>query len=298
VSPNTPTVGVLLALFLVPSAPAEVPAPRAGGPTPAWRVIVGPSLTLPAFATTYASSYSPPFEYTPHTSDATQTMPLDAGTGPGVLLGVERTLGRHVGLQLSAHYSAANISGDAGQYDLNMRYTSRPPPSYDPVEVTLHRSEAQPGADGRLKTLAVALDLVAWADLGSRGRLGVSAGPAWLHTKGQAQSLVYSAYHMGGHSTSFYQDYLVSFEFPANALGLDLGGFTEVDLGHRTGLRFDVHYVWATERDADVALREIVNPDEIVWSADLADIQSGLAPAPVPVDPSFFRATLALTFRF
>ncbi len=261
-------------------------------------MIVGPSITLPAFDTTYVSRYSPPFQYVPHTSTATQTLPLDAGAGPGVLLGVERALGPHVGLQLSAHYGEADITGAPGQYDLSMRYTSRPPPSYEPVEVSLQRSEAQPPAEGRLKTLAVSLDLVAWADLGSRGRLGVSAGPAWLHTKGHAQSLVYTAYHMGGHSTSFDQDYLVSFEFPANALGLDVGGFAEADLGRHVGLRIDLRYVWGPERDADVTLREIVNLDEVIWSAELADIQSGLAPAPVRVSPSFFRAALALTFRF
>jgi hypothetical protein len=102
---------------------------------------------------------------------------------------------------------------------------------------------------------------------------------------------------MGGHSTSFYQDYLVSFEFPANALGLDLGGFAEVDLGHRMGLRLDLGYCWGPERDAGVTVREIVNADEIVWSAELAEIRSGLAPTPVRIDASFFRAALALTFR-
>jgi hypothetical protein len=190
------------------------------------------------------------------------------------------------------------MSGTRGQFDLGMTYTSRPPPSYEPVEVTVKRSEAQPGAEGRLKTLAVAFDLVAWADLGEHGRLGVAAGPAWLHTKGRAESLVYTAYHMGGHSTSFYQDYLVSFEFPADTVGLDVGGFAEVDLGRHVGLRVDARYAWGPEQDADVTLREIVNADEVIWSADLADIQAGLAPAPVRVDPSFFRAALALTFRF
>jgi len=289
----------LLAL-LVAASPAlpDEPAAKDGGAPPSWRVIVGPSFFLPAFGTTYASTYSPPFEYVTHASTARQAMPLDASAGPGVLLGVECALSRHVGLQLSAHYGEASVSGDPGQYDLSMRYTSRPPPSYEPVEVTLQRSEAQPAADGRLETLTVALDLVVWADLGSRARLGIAAGPAWLRTKGRAESLVYTAYHMGGHSTSFYQDYLVSFEFPANALGLDVGGFAEADLGHRVGLRLDLRYVWGPERDADVTLREIVNPDEIIWSADLADIQNGLAPAPVPVDPSFFRAALALTLRF
>jgi hypothetical protein len=291
--------GWLLALLVAaPAARPDEPAAKASGPASAWRVIVGPSLTLPAFATTYTSRYSPPFEYVPHTSEATQTLPLDGVAGPGVLLGIERALGRHVGLQLSAHYGEADLTGAAGLYDLSMRYISRPPPSYEPVEVSLHRSEAQPAAEGRLKTLAVALDLVAWADLGSRGRLGVSAGPAWLQTKGSAQSLVYTAYHMGGHSTSFYQDYLVSFDFPANTLGLEVGGFAEADLGRHVGLRLDLRYGWGPESDADVTLREIVNPDEIVWSAELADVQSGLAPAPVRVDPSSFRAALALTWRF
>ena len=288
---------LVLQLVAAPAFSAQ-PAVTAGRSAQSWRVIVGPSLVLPAFETTYVSTYSPPFQYVPHTSDATLRMPLDAEAGAGLLVGIERSVGPHVGLQLSGHYGEADLTGVPGQYDLGMRYTSRPPPSYEPVEVSLRRSEAQPGAEGRLKMLAVALDLVAWADLGSRGRLGVAAGPAWLHTKGQAESLVYTAYHMGGHSTSFYQDYLVSFEFPANALGLHVGGFAEVDLGRHVGLRLDVRYCWAPEQDAEVTLREIVNQDDIIWTAELADIEAGLAPAPVPVDPSFFRAALALTFRF
>lgn len=290
--------GLLALLVAASSARPEEPAARVGGPAPAWRVIVGPSLVFPPLGTTYVSRYSPPFEYVPYTSAATQTMPLDAGTGPGVLVGLERTLGRHVALQLSAHYGEASVSGEMGHYDLSMHYTSRPPPSYEPVEVSLQRSEAQPGADGRLKTLAVAFDLVAWTELGSRGRIGLSAGPAWLRTKGRAESLVYTVYRMGGHSTSFSEDYLVSFEFPASTLGLDVGGFVETDLGRRMGLRLDLRYCWGPERDADVTLREIVNADEVIWTVDLADIERGLAPAAVRVDPSLFRAALALTVRF
>jgi hypothetical protein len=287
---NTTVAGSGLLVLLVAVSPAHPDEP--------WRLIVGPSLVSPAFETTYASTYAPPFEYVTHSSSATQTMPLDASAGPGVLLGVERALGRHVGLQLSAHYGAVDLSGAPGRYDLSMRYTSRPPPSYEPVEVSLKRSEAQPAADGRLKTLAVALDLVAWTNLGAHGRLGVSAGPVWLRTKGQAESLVYTAYFMGGHSTSFYEDYLVSFEFPSSTLGLDAGGFAEVDLGRRVGLRLDLRTCWRPKQDADVTLSGIVNADEVIRSTDLAEIERGLAPAAVRVDPSFFRAALALTIRF
>ena len=293
------TAGGLLALLVAASsASAEVPAAKGAGPPPSWRVIVGPSISLPAFDTQYSSRYSPPFQYVPHTSTATQAMPLEAGTAPGVLVGVERALGGHVGLRLSAHFGEASLSGAPGRYDLSMRYTSLQPPSYEPVEVSLQRSEARPEADGRLKTLALAFDVVAWTNLGSGGRLGVSAGPAWLRTTGRAESLVYTSYFMGGHSVAFSEDYLVSFEFPASTLGLDVGGFAEVDLGRHAGLRLDVRYTWGPERNAEVTLREIVNADEVIRSADLADIERGLLPAPVRFDPSLFRAALALTLRF
>lgn len=265
---------------------------------PAWRVFLGPSLVAPSFSTTYVSSYSPPFQYTPHTSSATQSMPLDAASGAGLLLGVERDLGRRLGLQLSVGGARGDVSGAPGQYDLAMRYTSRPPPSYEPVEVSLARSEAQPGAEGHLDTRVLALDLTATAEIGARGRLGLRAGPAWLHTSGRAQSLVSTAYFMGGHSTSFYEDYTVYFDFPANALGLDAGAFAEVGLGERAGLRLDLGSTWGPEQSAEVTVGGLVDPEGVVRSVPLEDLQSGLAPRPVSVDPSCFRASLVLTWRF
>ena len=281
----------LLAL-LVAASPAHPDEP--------WRLFVGPSLFLPGFSTTYVTTYAPPFEYVTHTSTATQTMPLDASAGPGVLLGVERALGRHVGLQLSAHYGAAEPLGRAGRV--------RPQHAvHVPSAAVVRPGRGEPAA---LRGAAGGRRSAEDAGSGPRprgldgprllaARLGVSAGPAWLRTKGRAESLVYTSYFMGGHSTSFSEDYLVSFEFPSSTLGLDAGGFAEVDLGRRVGLRLDLRYCWGPERDADVTLREIVNagrghperrPDR--------RSSAGLAPAPARVDPSFFRAALALTVRF
>jgi hypothetical protein len=293
------TVGSALLALLAAASPSAAEDPAAAGATPSsWRLLVGPSLFLPSFGTTYASTYSPLFRSVAHTSTATQTMPLDAGEGLGVWLGLERDLGAHVGLQLSAHYGEADLSGVPGHYDLTMRYTSRPPPSYEPVEVTVRRSEARLAASGRLKTLAVALDLVAWTDLGSRGRLGLSVGPAWVHAKGRAESLVYTEYRMGGHSTAFSQDVLVSFDFPADALGLDLRGFAEVALGRHAGLRLEAGYCLAPETQAEATVLEVVDPEDVAWSVDRAEVQQVLSPAPVPFEASFFRASVAVALRF
>jgi hypothetical protein len=265
---------------------------------PQWRVLVGGSLVSSSFRTTYLSRYSPPFEFVPHTSTATQTLPLDASAAPAVQLGLERALGAHVGLQLLGSYSSAELSGEPGQYDLRASYTSRPPPSNEPVEFTLRRSEARPEATGRLKNLALALNLSAWLDLGPRARLGASAGPAWVRTTGNAESLVFTSYTLGGHSVLFSEDHLVSLEFVTSSLGLDVGGFVETDLGRAVGVRLDVRYDWGPERDADVTLLEVVNASEVIRSVPLAEIEAGLAPPPLRLGASFFSASLQLAIRF
>ena len=290
---------VLGALLAMASSSARSDEASLGAmPSPAWRVLAGGSFFSSSLQTTYVSRYSPPFEFVSHTSEATQTLPLDASAALGLQLGVERMLGAHVGLQLLGDYAGAELSGEPGQYDLHATYTSRPPPSNDPVEVTLRRSEAQPPATGSLKTLALALNLSAWLDLGPRARLGVSAGPTWLRTSGDAESLVYTSHTLGGHSVLFSEDHLVSFDFATSGLGLDVGGFVDADLGRVVGIRVDARYVWGPERDAEVTLREIVNAGDVVRSIPLGDIAAGLDPPPLRLDPSFVSVGLQLAFRF
>src|SRR6185436_15399739 len=135
-------------------------------------------------------------------------------------------------------------------------------------------------------TWAVAVNLAAWLDAGSKARVGVSAGPAWIRTSGRAESLVYTTYSLGGHSVLFSEDHLVSFEFPSSGLGLDIGAFLEADLGPNVGLRLDARYFRAAEREAEVTLLDVVNATDVIQNVGLAEIQTGLAPAPVSVDPS------------
>ncbi len=293
--PSPVVLGALMAL--ASSSARSDEASIAAEPSP-WRVLVGASFVGASFQTTYVSRYSPPFEFVSHTSEAAQTLPLDASDALGLQLGVERALGAHVGLQLLGGYAGSDLSGEPGQYELRTAYTSRPPPSNEPVEVTLRRSEARPEATGRLKTLTLALNLSAWIDLGPRARLGVSAGPTWLRTSGNAESLVFTSHTLGGHSVLFSEDHLVSFDFAASGLGLDVGSFVDADLGRVVGVRFDVRYVWGPERDADVTLREIVNAGEVIRSVPLGDIEAGIDPPPLRLDPSFVSASLLLTFRF
>ena len=297
---RTVVASAVLALFAlaVPARPDASPASGAAARARPWRLLAGASLFGAGFAAPYSSSYAPPLPGTPHVGNATQTLPLDASLGPGLQLGLERTLGAHVALQFLGEYGASDLTGEPGQYDLHLVYTSRPPPSNDPVEVEIRRNEARPSATGRLETWAAAVNLAAWAEAGPHARLGVSAGPAWIHAQGEAESLVYTTYVLGGHSVLFSDDHLVSFEFPASGLGLDVGAFLEADLGPSVSLRLDARYFWAPERDAEVTLREVVNADQVIQSVGLAEIQAGLAPAPVALDSSLLRAALSLVIHF
>jgi len=281
-----------LAISASPSWPDSAAAARP------WRVLFGASFVDASFATSYGTSYAPPLTGVPHVGTASQTLPLDAGHALGLALGLERALGAHLALQLVGEHATPELRGEPGRYDVHLVYTSRPPPSNEPVAVELRRDESQPAATGELSTWAAALNLAAWADAGRHARVGVSAGPAWLHASGRAQSLVYTRYFLGGHSVLFSDDHLVSFGFPASTLGLDVGAFLEADLAARVALRADARYFWGPTEDAEVTLLEVVNPGEVLQVLELAEIQSGLAPPPLRLDPSFFRAALSLVVRF
>ena len=269
--------------LLAGARPARPEDRAAGSVTPRpWRVLGGASLASAGFATLYTSSYAPPLPGIPHQGSATQTLPLDASTGHGLQIGLERSLGAHVAIQLLGEYATSDLTGDPGHYDVRMVYTSRPPPSNEPVEVEAKRSEARPEATGELETWAVAVNLAAWLDAGPKARLGLSAGPAWIRTNGRAESLVYTTFSLGGHSVLFSEDQLVSFEFPTSGPGLDVGAFLEADLGANVGLRVDARYFWAPERDAEVTLTGVAN----------------LSPAALRVDPGLFRAASSLVIRF
>jgi hypothetical protein len=292
------TVATAAVLALIGTAqPARSDDPAAPATPRPWRVLGGASFASARFATPYASRYSPPLTGFPHQSSATQTLPLDASTGHGLQVSVERTLGAHLAIQLLGEYATSDVTGEPGQYDVRLVYTSRPPPSNDPVVVESIRSEARPPATGELETWVAAANVAAWLDAGSKGRVGVSAGPAWIRTSGRAESLVYTTYSLGGHSVLFSEDHVVSFEFPSSGLGLDVGTFFETDLGSNVGLRLDARYYWSPERDAVVTLLAVVNATD-VQSLGLAEIQAGLAPAPVTVDSSFFRAAVSLVIHF
>jgi hypothetical protein len=293
------TVVASAVVAVLAAAPAWAQGPAAAGTTARpWRVLGGASLAGAALDTAYVSRYAPPLAGIPHESGATQTLPLDTETGHGLQIGLERTLGAHVAIQLLGEYAESDITGERGQYDVRMVYTSRPPPSNEPVAVEAKHSEPRPEAAGQMKTWLAAANLSAWWNAGSKARVGASAGPAWLRSEGRAESLVYTVYTLGGHSVLFSEDHLVSFDFPSSGLGVDIGAFLEAELGPSVGLRLDARYFWGPERDAGVTLAAVVNANDVVRSVELAEIQAALAPAAVRVDPSLARAALSLVIHF
>jgi hypothetical protein len=190
VSSRTLVASAVVAVLAAAPAWAQQGPAAAGATARPWRVLGGASLAGSAFDTAYVSRYAPPLAGVPHESSATETLPLDATTGHGLQIGVERTLGAHVGVQLLGEYAESDITGEPGQYDVRIVYTSRPPPSNEPVTVEARRSEARPEAAGRMKTWLAAVNLSAWWDAGPKARVGISAGPAWLRSEGEAESLV------------------------------------------------------------------------------------------------------------
>jgi len=109
------TVATAAVLALIGTAqPARSDDPAAPATPRPWRVLGGASFASARFATPYASRYSPPLTGFPHQSSATQTLPLDASTGHGLQVSVERTLGAHLALQLLGEYATSDVTGEPG----------------------------------------------------------------------------------------------------------------------------------------------------------------------------------------
>lgn len=284
-----------LAACILAGALTEAAAGEAGRV----RVWLGPSLGVSSMSTTWASRYVPPFTYVEHSGTAEQALPVEGGAGAGLTLGLAVEVAPHVALEVLASGWRSALGGDAGTYDVDLRYVSFPPPSYQRTENHIRRSEEGPAAGGRLETLALAANFSVSGRAASRVRLGASGGLAWLRTTGRLEGLTYSSYHMGGHSTVWPEDMELAAEVrPVSGLGIDLGGFLVVELGRRLELRADGRWFGVPEREAELRVGEVLDLDSVILQEDVATIEANLRPAPLALSASAFRATVGLALAF
>ncbi len=290
--------GVAGALVLAALALNTAPcAAEDSGPKRHFEVWVGGSLTDPALDTTYETRYSPSFGLGPIDSTGGQALTLQGGRAAGGELGIGWSPDGRWGLRLSAARSAGDLAGPNTPYSWSARVVERQPPDYLPRTFEIERTLDWPDTEGRLRVLTLALGVFRrWE--GRRVGGGVAAGAALLRASGEVRSLGFSAFHLGGHSTFFAQEFEVEAALdPASVAAFQAGANLDVALARFWRLRLGYRYVRASEASLTPRVTRVVNEDEILLREPLTRIESELALSPFRLDLSSSSLLLSLVFN-
>lgn len=292
--------GLRLSLVLTAIAVAWPSALRAQPPATSWARIEFWAAAGPASWTTegrLVSDYAPETALFVGDARATQTLVLDAETGRVFDAGINVFPWRHLGVQTFASYASADFAGANGPYELRLSYISRPPPSYDPTPVTFTRSFVWPDTLGDLKQWSLGVGLVARA---RAGRLGASiAGGLAMHrVTGTAEQLGLTVFHLGGHSTLFYDDFRLRVALgPTTMAGAYVGGDVDVEVAPHVALMAGARACFGAEHDVRVATEALVAREGGFEPPAVSEIDTSLGPPTAQISPAGFRAFAGVKIR-
>jgi len=299
------SLGVFAFLLLCHPVMAQQPRIEAwGGLT-----LVGASLDT-ALTTLYVPAieqYAPPLPG----STAGQTVHLLAGNTVGLGGGLNLFFSRHAGVQFLFATDSRGLTGDNGDYAVQLNYTARQPPDY--VERTYSSVErftpcgsgdagdawgCVPPTTGSLRQSTLGVNLVGRWQAGPRVNAELSGGLSYHHARGEAEALRYSSFRLGGHSTLFSQEYQVAYSIgPAHGFGANVGATFDVEFGRGVALTVDARYFGGPAVNAPIVVTGAANADETVSPQDTATIQQNHHPPDVEISPARFGALVGLKIR-
>jgi hypothetical protein len=276
-------------------ATAQGNAAPKGRPVELWGAITG---VVAGPAGSLTSSYSPPLLFDgDFTSRAGQTLAAATGFAFGFTGGVNVFPSNRVGIQVLFDRASSDVSAANTPYAYALQYVSHVPPNNDAQTVNVSQAIAWPDTSGSLTQTAVAFN--ATVRIGRPDRLSatISGGPTFYRLSGTVQPLGFTAFHLGGHSVLFQDDYRLALELePANSVGFDAGVDIDLPVGRHTFIIAGYRYFGGPEAEARVSSMTVINPDEITFELPIADIASRLALAPTQISVSSSRLFVGVKF--
>ncbi len=252
----------------------------------------GWTLVGPTMNSTYVNSYKPPL--TPADryidSSATQTLRLKAKTTYGMNGYFNVLFTENVGIQLLADYHRPHFGGSNAPYDVNLQFQAFEPESYT-------FTVDGPSPDGNLTVTTFSLNALARFRLTDTLSLSLSAGPSVFHFEGKAGYIDYSygslALVVDQYELSAGTFHMVTAFGPDTKYGLNAGIEAAYEAFRHVILAFDLRYYGSARSDLPL---HIVQDDVITVPLD--EIEAAIGLGSLRVNPSYFRAGLALRFVF
>jgi hypothetical protein len=278
--------GFVLAGWLWPVAAAAQPS--APLPPPRLEIWGGLAFPLPVTGGTLDVSYSPPLFLggSPLESRAAQTLTADSRLGEGIDLGLNVFFTRALGVQASFAWSRAPLVGANAPYNVHLRYVSTPPPDYAPREVSVDRTDPWDDTSGTLRRRSVAVGgVLRWRAHGARLGGTVAGGLSLDRYSGEIQSLAYTQFVLGGHSTLFSTRHraVMALSQPGQVFSPYVGGDIHVRMSPRTALFSGLRVACGSDFVVPTRFERLVDPDEDTWTPADADAAARLGAQPLTV---------------
>jgi len=265
-----------------------------------WEFFLAGSYDISSLNNTYNQSFSPEFiGDNCELSEVSNIVNFDGKNSSGLLVGTNFLFNGNFGIQAVVVFHKTKLTGAGNLYSSHLEYTALYPPDYAPTEVASDFSIDLPDTDGQFKQFTAALNLLARFDLGSGINADLSGGLSFFRTKGEASTLGYSYYWLGGHSVLFSEFFQLSFDMePKTKLGLNIGGALNVRIKNFLSLFAAARYFYCPGINADITLKEILNLRELISPQTLEEITAVMRPGSIKINPSFLSLSCGIKLNF
>ena len=249
--------------------------------------LVGPAMNA-SYVNQYTPTLTPPDRYI--ASSAEQTVHFKGKTTYGMNGFFNVLFTDNIGLQVLADYHRPGLGGSNAPYSVEMQFQAFEPETYS-------REIDWPASAGNLTETTFSLNALARFRVADNLSLSVSAGPSVFHFEGKGGyvgytffdlALVNSQYVLSGGTYKM----IVSFG-PQTKYGLNAGVEAAYEAFRHVILAFDVRWYGAPKSDLQMHIVE-----DAVITKPLDEIERTIGLGTLRVNPSYFRAGLAVRFVF
>ena len=249
--------------------------------------IVGPAMNA-SYVNQYAPTLTPADRYI--SSSAGQTVRFRGKTSYGMNGFFNVLFTKNIGLQVLADYHRPGLGGSNAPYNVEMQYLAFEPGTYS-------REIDWPASAGNLTETTFSLNALARFRVADNLSFSVSAGPSAFHFEGKAGYIGYTYFDLalvdGQYRLTGGTFQMVASFGPQTKYGLNAGVEAAYEAFRHIILAFDVRWYGAPKSDLQM---HIVEDDVITKPID--EIETTIGLGTLRVNPSYFRAGLAIRFVF
>jgi len=250
--------------------------------------LVGPAMNA-SYVNQYAPTLTPPDRYI--ASSAGQTVRFKGKTTYGMNGFFNVLFTENIGLQVLADYHRPGLGGSNAPYNIEMQFQAFEPETYS------REIDDWPASAGNLTETTFSLNALARFRVADNLSLSISAGPSAFHFEGKGGYIGYTFFDLAlvdGQYVLSGGTYQMIVDFgPQTKYGLNAGVEAAYEAFRHVILAFDVRWYGAPKSDLQMHIVE----DEVI-TKPLDEIEMTIGLGALRVNPSYFRAGLAVRFVF